>query len=102
MLHMSPLRNISILRSWLNAPLHEAVGSERKSLLAFAIYALSPHLTSHISTSLAVSLVSVYVSVLDILTNGNHSIDTKTDEIMQRVIREKFCNHTIIAVAHKL
>jgi ABC-type multidrug transport system fused ATPase/permease subunit len=31
-----------------------------------------------------------------------YSIDTKTDEIMQRVIREKFCNHTIIAVAHKL
>lgn len=31
-----------------------------------------------------------------------NSIDTKTDEIMQRVIREKFCNHTIIAVAHKL
>jgi ABC-type multidrug transport system fused ATPase/permease subunit len=30
------------------------------------------------------------------------SIDTKTDDIMQRVIREKFCNHTIIAVAHKL
>lgn len=32
----------------------------------------------------------------------NYSIDTKTDEIMQRVIREKFCNHTIISVAHKL
>lgn len=31
-----------------------------------------------------------------------NSIDTKTDEIMQRVIREKFCNHTIISVAHKL
>lgn len=48
------------------------------------------------------SLFSIYVSVLHILTNRNHSIDTKTDEIMQRVIREKFCNHTIIAVAHKL
>lgn len=31
-----------------------------------------------------------------------NSIDTKTDEIMQRVIREKFCTHTIISVAHKL
>lgn len=30
------------------------------------------------------------------------SIDTKTDEIMQRVLREKFCNHTILSVAHKL
>lgn len=30
------------------------------------------------------------------------SIDPKTDEIMQRVVREKFCNHTILAVAHKL
>ena len=30
------------------------------------------------------------------------SVDTKTDDIMQRVIREKFCNHTILSVAHKL
>ena len=36
------------------------------------------------------------------MTNGFLSIDTKTDEIMQRVIREKFCGHTIISVAHKL
>ena len=31
-----------------------------------------------------------------------HSVDTKTDEIMQRVIREKFGSHTILTVAHKL
>ncbi|KAJ5562000.1 hypothetical protein N7535_003537 [Penicillium sp. DV-2018c] len=37
-----------------------------------------------------------------ILDEATSNIDTKTDEIMQRVIREKFCNHTIIAVAHKL
>ena len=36
------------------------------------------------------------------MLTSNNSIDTKTDEIMQRVIREKFCNHTIISVAHKL
>lgn len=30
------------------------------------------------------------------------SVDTKTDEIMQRVIREKFGSHTILTVAHKL
>ncbi|KAE8349019.1 P-loop containing nucleoside triphosphate hydrolase protein [Aspergillus coremiiformis] len=45
-----------------------------------------------------------------ILRNGNilvldeatSSVDTVTDEIMQRVIREKFSNHTVITVAHKL
>lgn len=31
-----------------------------------------------------------------------HSVDTKTDEIMQRIIREKFSSHTILTVAHKL
>jgi ATP-binding cassette subfamily C (CFTR/MRP) protein 1 len=29
-------------------------------------------------------------------------VDAKTDDLMQRVIREKFSKHTIIAVAHKL
>ncbi|KAF3384453.1 Metal resistance protein YCF1 [Penicillium rolfsii] len=37
-----------------------------------------------------------------ILDEATSNIDAKTDDIMQRVIREKFCNHTIIAVAHKL
>ncbi|KAJ6131239.1 hypothetical protein N7523_001699 [Penicillium sp. IBT 18751x] len=37
-----------------------------------------------------------------ILDEATSNIDTKTDEIMQRVIREKFCRHTIISVAHKL
>lgn len=30
------------------------------------------------------------------------SVDTNTDDIMQRVIREKFSTHTILTVAHKL
>ena len=30
------------------------------------------------------------------------SVDSKTDELMQRIIRQRFSNHTIIAVAHKL
>ncbi|KAJ5832236.1 hypothetical protein N7474_000547, partial [Penicillium riverlandense] len=37
-----------------------------------------------------------------ILDEATSNVDTKTDEIMQRVIREKFCTRTIIAVAHKL
>ena len=32
----------------------------------------------------------------------NFSVDAKTDELMQRVIRERFSNYTILAVAHKL
>lgn len=31
-----------------------------------------------------------------------YSVDGRTDALMQRVIRQKFANHTIIAVAHKL
>lgn len=34
--------------------------------------------------------------------SDNYSVDSKTDQLMQRIIRERFSNHTIIAVAHKL
>lgn len=37
-----------------------------------------------------------------LITFIRNSVDSKTDDIMQRVIREKFANHTIITVAHKL
>ncbi|KAI9928790.1 hypothetical protein MW887_002008 [Aspergillus wentii] len=37
-----------------------------------------------------------------VLDEATSNVDTKTDEIMQRVIREKFGNHTIIAIAHNL
>ena len=37
-----------------------------------------------------------------VLDEATSSIDAKTDTLMQRVIREKFAQHTIIAVAHKL
>jgi len=30
------------------------------------------------------------------------SVDRKTDELMPRIIREEFANHTIIAIAHRL
>ena len=33
---------------------------------------------------------------------GACSVDAHTDALMQRVIRQKFANHTIIAVAHRL
>jgi ATP-binding cassette subfamily C (CFTR/MRP) protein 1 len=31
-----------------------------------------------------------------------YSIDSKTDEIMQSLIRSEFASHTIIAIAHRL
>ncbi|KAL3480238.1 P-loop containing nucleoside triphosphate hydrolase protein [Aspergillus californicus] len=37
-----------------------------------------------------------------ILDEATSNVDTKTDEIMQRVIREKFSAHTVLTVAHKL
>ncbi|KAE8135416.1 P-loop containing nucleoside triphosphate hydrolase protein [Aspergillus pseudotamarii] len=37
-----------------------------------------------------------------VLDEATSSVDTVTDEIMQQVIREKFSNHTILTVAHKL
>ncbi|KUJ06202.1 P-loop containing nucleoside triphosphate hydrolase protein [Mollisia scopiformis] len=41
-------------------------------------------------------------STILILDEATSSVDSKTDELMQRIIRERFSNHTIIAVAHKL
>lgn len=37
-----------------------------------------------------------------VLDEATSSIDAKTEEIIQRLIRKKFSNHTIIAVAHRL
>ncbi|KAL4766171.1 putative ABC multidrug transporter [Aspergillus foveolatus] len=37
-----------------------------------------------------------------VLDEATSNIDSKTDEIMQRVIREKFSFHTVLTVAHKL
>ncbi|KAL4941343.1 hypothetical protein BDV06DRAFT_223239 [Aspergillus oleicola] len=37
-----------------------------------------------------------------VLDEATSNVDAKTDEIMQRVIREKFSSHTILTVAHKL
>lgn len=30
------------------------------------------------------------------------SVDRKTDNLMQRIIREEFAHHTVIAIAHRL
>jgi ABC-type multidrug transport system ATPase subunit len=43
-----------------------------------------------------------YLPVFVQKPNSNNSVDTRTDEIMQRVIREKFSSHTVLTVAHKL
>ncbi|KAK3903067.1 ABC transporter [Staphylotrichum tortipilum] len=37
-----------------------------------------------------------------VLDEATSSIDAKTEETMQRLIRKKFANHTVLAVAHKI
>ncbi|KAL3460707.1 P-loop containing nucleoside triphosphate hydrolase protein [Aspergillus heterothallicus] len=37
-----------------------------------------------------------------VLDEAMSNVDTRTDEIMQRVIRERFSSHTVLTVAHKL
>ncbi|KAL3448733.1 P-loop containing nucleoside triphosphate hydrolase protein [Aspergillus insuetus] len=37
-----------------------------------------------------------------VLDEAMSNVDARTDEIMQRVIREKFSSHTVLTVAHKL
>lgn len=44
----------------------------------------------------------VTASYLRSPVNIAHSIDAKTEETMQRLIRRKFADHTIIAVAHRI
>ncbi|BCS17450.1 uncharacterized protein APUU_10278A [Aspergillus puulaauensis] len=44
----------------------------------------------------------LHPSKILVLDEATSNVDSKTDQTMQRVIREKFSNHTILAVAHKL
>ena len=52
----------------------------------------------------ATSRYVLFVTISSILLINHfiRSVDSKTDELMQRIIRERFSTHTIIAVAHKL
>lgn len=37
-----------------------------------------------------------------ILDEATSSVDSETDSVMQNVIKEEFCHHTIISVAHRV
>ncbi|KAL2812693.1 P-loop containing nucleoside triphosphate hydrolase protein [Aspergillus granulosus] len=44
----------------------------------------------------------LHPSKILVLDEATSNVDSKTDQTMQRIIREKFSSHTILAVAHKL
>jgi ATP-binding cassette, subfamily C (CFTR/MRP), member 1 len=40
--------------------------------------------------------------MVEVVFDRYDSVDRKTDELMQRIIREDFAHHTIIAIAYRL
>jgi ATP-binding cassette, subfamily C (CFTR/MRP), member 1 len=95
------LWKIVTTKGGLNADVNELFlshGQKQLFCLARAMVRPSTILVLDEATS---RYVTVFINIeTSLLTLA--SVDGKTDELMQKIIRQKFANHTIIAVAHKL
>ena len=82
--------------------LHLSHGQKQLFCLARAMLRPSAVLILDEATSRLVACLHMIYPLPRLLTFALCSVDANTDKLTQRIIRDKFPSHTIIAVAHRL
>lgn len=104
-LNVVELWNIVVGKGGLDARiehLHLSHGQRQLFCIARAMLRPSPIVILDEATSRYVALGLTYLVFFPQLVTLCISVDSHTDKLIQRVMRERFSNHTVLAIVHKL